>query len=155
MSTALNTTISTVSSQLNNMINDVFGKSKMSFDFDYRNAAYELGTPGEWKVGMSGQWLDNRLTFNGNLGTRENLVQTNKSQFIGEFDFNLKLKNSEKWSARFFNKANDNRYFKSALNTQGLGLVYKEDFNKVSDLFKQMVESLQKPFRKEVKSGSN
>jgi len=104
---------------------------------------------------MSGQWLDNRLTFNGNLGTRENLVQTNKSQFIGEFDFNLKLKNSEKWSARFFNKANDNRYFKSALNTQGLGLVYKEDFNKVSDLFKQMVESLQKPFRKEVKSGSN
>jgi len=155
MSTALNTTISTVSSQLNNMINDVFGKSKMSFDFDYRNAAYELGTPGEWKVGMSGQWLDNRLTFNGNLGTRENLAQTNKSQFIGEFDFNLKLKNSEKWSARFFNKANDNRYFKSALNTQGLGIVYKEDFNRVSDLFKQMVENLQRPFRKQVKSEVN
>jgi hypothetical protein len=148
MSTALNTTISTVSAQLNNMINDVFGQSKMSFDFDYRNATYETNTPGEWNVGMSGQWFDNRLTFNGNLGSRENLTETNKNQFIGEFDVNLKFKNSEKWSARFYNKANDNRYFKSALNTQGLGIVYKEDYNKISDLFKQMVESLKKPFQK-------
>lgn len=142
--TALNTTISTLSSQLNRMINEVFGKSKMSFDFDYRNAAYELGTPGEWKVGMSGQWLDNRLTFKGNLGSREDLTQTNKSQFIGEFDFNLKFKNSEKWSAKFFNRANDNRYFKSALNTQGMGIVYKEDYNHLTDLFKQMVEGIKK-----------
>lgn len=155
MSTVLNTTISTVSSQLNNMITDVFGQSKMSFDFDYRNAAYELGAPGEWKVGMSGKWLDNRLTFNGNLGSRENLTQTGKSQFIGEFDIDIKFKNSMKWSAKFFNKANDNRYFKTALNTQGAGIVYKEDFNKLTDLFKQMVEGLQKPFRKSEKEGSN
>jgi len=148
VSTVLNTTISTLSSQLNNMISDVFGQSKMSFDFDYRNEAYEMGAPGEWKVGMSGKWLDNRLTFNGNLGSRENLTQTGKSQFIGEFDIDLKLNNSEKWSAKFFNRANDNRYFKSALNTQGAGIVYKEDFNTLSDLFAQMVETLQKPFKK-------
>jgi len=151
LSTALNTTFSTVSSQLNNMINDVFGKSILSFDFDYQNAAYELGTPGEWKVGMSGQWLDNRLTFNGNLGSRENLVQSNKSQFIGEFDMNIKFKNSAKWSARIYNKANDNRYFKSALNTQGIGIVYKEEFNKLSDLFRQMLENVRRPFRKKEK----
>lgn len=148
MSTVLNTTISTLSSQLNSMISDVFGQSKMSFDFDYRNEAYEMGAPGEWKVGMSGKWLDNRLTFNGNLGSREDLTQTGKSQFIGEFDIDLKLNNSEKWSAKFFNRANDNRYFKSALNTQGAGIVYKEDFNTFSDLFAQMVEMLQKPFKK-------
>lgn len=152
LSTALNTTFSTVSSQLNNMINDVFGKSLMSFDFDYQNAAYESGTPGEWKVGMSGQWLDNRLTFNGNLGSRENLAQTNKSQFIGEFDMNIKFKNSAKWSARIYNKANDNRYFKSALNTQGIGIVYKEEFNKLSDLFRQMLENARRPFRRKEKA---
>ncbi|MDD4921432.1 MAG: translocation/assembly module TamB domain-containing protein [Bacteroidales bacterium] len=151
MSTVLNTTISTVSSQLNNMINDVFGQSKVSFDFDYTNQAYELGAPGEWKVGMSGKWLDNRLTFNGNLGSREDLSQTGRSQFIGEFDINIKFKNSKKWSAKFFNKANDNRYFKSALNTQGAGLVYKEDFNTLTDLFKQMVESIVRPFKKKTK----
>jgi len=147
MSTVLNTTISTLSSQFNNLANDVLGKSNMSFDFDYRNAAYELGTPGEWKVGMSGQWLDNRLTFNGNLGSRENLAQTGSSQFIGEFDVNLKMKNSEKWSWKVFNRANDNRYFKSALNTQGAGIVYKEDYNTLGDLFRKMLKSFKKAFQ--------
>jgi len=154
MSTVLNTTISTVSAQLNNMINDVFGQSKMSFAFDYRSAAYDVNTPGEWKVGMSGQWLDNRLTFTGNLGSRENLTQSNQSQFIGEFDVNLKFKNSEKWSAKFYNKANDNRYFKSALNTQGIGIVYKENYNNFSDLLHQMVETIKRPFRKKEKTSN-
>lgn len=148
VSSVLNTTISTLASQFNNMLNNVLGNSNLSFDFDYQNAAYELGTPGEWKVGMSGQWLDSRLTVEGNVGSRENLTQNGSSQFIGEFDANLRMKNSEKWSWKLFNRANDNRYFKSALNTQGFGVVYRENYNSLSELFKQMVETLKKPFIK-------
>jgi hypothetical protein len=148
VSTVLNTAISTLSSQVNNVLNNAFGKTNLSFDIDYQNAAYEMGTPGEIMVGMSGQWLDDRLTIQGNLGSRENLTQTGTSQFIGEFDLNLRMKNSEKWSWKLFNRANDNMYFKSALNTQGFGLVYKEEYNNYSELFKQMVESLKKPFVK-------
>lgn len=149
MSSVLNTTISTLASQFNKMLNNVLGNTNMSFDFDYQNAAYELGAPGEWKVGMSGQWLDNRLTIEGNLGSRENLTQNGTSQFIGEFDANLRMKNSEKWSWKLFNRANDNRYFKSALNTQGFGVVYRENYNSLTDLFKQMLESIKKPFKKD------
>ena len=149
MSSVLNTTISTLASQFNKMLNNVLGNTNMSFDFDYQNAAYELGAPGEWKVGMSGQWFDNRLTIEGNLGSRENLTQNGTSQFIGEFDANLRMKNSEKWSWKLFNRANDNRYFKSALNTQGFGVVYRENYNSLSDLFKQMLESIKKPFKKD------
>jgi hypothetical protein len=154
VSTVLNTTISTLSSQFNTMVSNAFGKSNLSFDFDYRNATYESGTPGEWNVGMSGQWLNNRLTFNGNVGSRENLIQGNANQFIGEFEINLKMKNSEKWSWKFFNRANDDRYFKSALNTQGLGIVYKENFNNLSDFFMQIIEGLKKPFRKSIKNNA-
>lgn len=138
LSTVLNTTFSTLSSQFNNMLNNALGSSNVSFDFNYQNASYEQGQPGEWEVGLSGQWLDNRLTFKSNIGSREDLSQTGTSQFIGEFDLNLRMKNSEKWSWKLFNRANDNRYFKSALNTQGVGVVYRENFNTLQDFVRQI-----------------
>jgi hypothetical protein len=48
------------------------------------------------------------------------------------------MKNSEKWSWKLFNRANDNRYFKSALNTQGVGVVYRENFNTLQDFVRQI-----------------
>jgi hypothetical protein len=151
MSTVWNTGISTLSSQLNKMINNVFGQTKMTFDFNYKNSTYDATTPGEWGVVMSGRFFDNRLSINSNIGSRENLVQGGSNQFIGEFDGNLKFKNSEKWSWKFFNKANDSRYFKSALNTQGIGIVYKENYNSLSELFRKMLNNLRKLSKKEKK----
>lgn len=146
VSSVLNTAISTLSSQVNSILNNAFGYSNLSFDVNYQNTAYETGLPGEFKVGVSGQWLDDRLTIQGNLGSRENLAQTGTSQFIGEFDLRLRMKNSEKWSWKLFNRANDNRYFKSALNTQGFGVVYNEEFNHPLELFRQLIETLKNPF---------
>ena len=137
MSTVLNTGISTLSSQLNRIVNGVLGEENINFDFNYKNSLSDATTLGEWGVGMSGKFFNNRLTVTGNLGSRENLMQNGGgNQFIGEFDGNLKFKNSEKWSWKFFNRANDNRYFKSALNTQGVGILYREDFNTIWDLFR-------------------
>lgn len=144
VSSVLNTAISTLSSQFNSMLNSALGSTNLSFDVDYQNAAYELGMPGEFKVGVSGQWLDDRLTIQGNLGSRENLAQTGTSQFIGEFDLNLRMKNSQKWSWKLFNRANDNRYFKSALNTQGFGLVYNEEYNTLPELFRQLLDGFKR-----------
>ncbi len=149
MSSVLNTAISTLSSQVNSILNNAIGYSNLSVDVDYQNAAYELGMPGEFKVGVSGQWLDDRLTIQGNLGSRENLAQTGTSQFIGEFDLNLRMKHSQKWSWKLFNRANDNRYFKSALNTQGFGVVYNEEYNTLSEFFQQLVEGIMKPFKQQ------
>ncbi|HET9570031.1 MAG TPA: translocation/assembly module TamB domain-containing protein [Bacteroidales bacterium] len=138
MSAVWNTGISTLSSQLNRMVNGVLGNNNMNFNFNYKNSAYDATTPGEWGVMMSGSFFNNRLSINSNVGSRENLgSSTGGNQFIGEFDGNLKFKNSEKWSWKFFNRANDNKYFKSALNTQGVGILYKEDFNSLLDLFKK------------------
>jgi hypothetical protein len=136
MSAVLNTGISTLSSQLNKMVNGVLGNNNINFNFNYKNSVYDPTNPGEWGVMMSGSFFNNRLTINSNVGSRENLTSsTGGNQFIGEFDSNLKFKNSEKWSWKFFNRANDNKYFKSALNTQGVGISYKEDFNGLSDIF--------------------
>lgn len=140
MSTVLNTGISTLSSQLNNVMNGVLGQANMNFNFNYKNSGFESTTPGqwggEWGVNLGGNFFNNRLTVNSNLGSRENLIQNGGgNQFIGEFDASLKFKKSQKWSWKFFNRANDNRYFKSALNTQGAGILFKQDFNTLFDLF--------------------
>jgi len=145
MSTVWNTGISTLSSQLNRMVNGVLGNNNMNFNFNYKNSADPATTAGEWGVMMSGSFFNNRLSVNSNVGSRENLnSSTGGNQFIGEFDGNLKFKNSEKWSWKFFNRANDNRYFKSALNTQGVGILYKEDFNTLKDLISTPTKSEKK-----------
>gem|GEM_PF-1624150 len=145
MSTVWNTGISTLSSQLNTMVNSVLGNNNLNFNFNYKNSAYDATTPGEWGVMMSGSFFNNRLSVNSNVGSRENLSSsTGGNQFIGEFDANLKFKNSEKWSWKVFNRANDNRYFKSALNTQGVGILYKEDFNALGDFLKKPAQGEKK-----------
>jgi len=160
VSTAVwNTGISTLSSQLNKMVNGVLGNTNMNFNFNYKNSAYDATTPGEWGVMMSGSFFNNRLSVNSNVGSRENLGSaTGGNQFIGEFDGNLKFKNSEKWSWKFFNRANDNKYFKSALNTQGVGILYKEDFNSLKDILvkpedeKKAVDSVKSTAKKKKKA---
>ena len=135
MSAVWNTGISTLSSQVNKMVNGVLGNNNINVNFNYKNSVYDATAPGEWGVMMSGSFFNNRLTVNSNVGSRENLASsTGGNQFIGEFEGNLKFKNSEKWSWKFFNRANDNKYFKSALNTQGVGILYKEDFNTLGDI---------------------
>lgn len=142
MSAVWNTGISTLSSQFNRIVNGALGNNNMNFNFNYKNSNYDPTSPGEWGVMMSGSFFNNRLTVNSNVGSRENLVtSTGGNQFIGEFDANVKFKNSEKWSWKVFNRANDNRYFKSALNTQGVGILFKEDFNKVGDIFNKPAQS--------------
>ena len=138
MSAVWNTGISTLSSQVNKMVNGVLGNNNINVNFNYKNSVYDATTPGEWGVMMSGSFFNNRLSINSNVGSRENLSSsTGGNQFIGEFEGNLKFKNSEKWSWKFFNRANDNKYFKSALNTQGVGILYKEDFNSLGDLVRK------------------
>jgi len=150
MSAVWNTGISTLSSQFNRIVNGALGNNNMNFNFNYKNSNYDPTSPGEWGVMMSGSFFNNRLTVNSNVGSRENLVtSTGGNQFIGEFDANLKFKNSEKWSWKVFNRANDNRYFKSALNTQGVGILFKEDFNSVGDIFNKTTK------REKKAAGSN
>ena len=121
---------------MNKIINTAFEQNNINFNLNYRNSTYDANTPGELGVAMSGTFFNNRLTVNSNVGSRENLVQQGGgNQFIGEFEANVRFKNSQKWNWKFFNRANDNRYFKSALNTQGIGIVYKVDFDTPVDIF--------------------
>lgn len=116
---------STLSSQLSNIMSQITDKFSLSPSFKSdRNDFSDM----EVDLALSSQLFDNRLIINGNLGYRDRSVsQTN---FIGDFDIEYLLNRRGTWRLKAYNHFNDAYYYlKSALTTQGLGIVYRMDFN--------------------------
>lgn len=82
----------------------------------------------EVDVALSSHLLNNRLLLNGNLGYRDKSL--NNNSFIGDFDIRYLLNRSGTIQLKAYNRYNDqNYYLKSALTTQGVGIVFKRDFD--------------------------
>lgn len=83
----------------------------------------------EVDLALSSRLFNNRLLLNGNLGYRDR--STSSTTFIGDFDLEYLLNRSGSLRLKAYNHFNDqNYYLRSALTTQGLGIVYKHDFNR-------------------------
>ena len=82
---------------------------------------------------MSGRLLNNRLIINGQFGYRDNANAT--TSFIGDFDINYLLLPNGNIALKVYNQTNDRYFTKSSLNTQGIGIIFKKDFNSLLELF--------------------
>jgi hypothetical protein len=123
----------TLSGQINNMLGQVIKSNKWNFganistgDEGWNNAEYE-GL-------ISGRLLNNRLLVNGQFGYRDNAKTANPS-FIGDFDIRYLLFPNGNMALKVYNQTNDRYFTKSSLNTQGLGIILKKDFDGIRDLF--------------------
>lgn len=84
----------------------------------------------EVDVALSSHLLNNRLLFNGNFGYRDKAL--NNNSFIGDFDIRYLLNRAGTIQLKAYNRYNDqNYYLKSALTTQGVGIVFKRDFDNI------------------------
>ncbi len=84
----------------------------------------------EVDVALSSHLLNNRLLLNGNLGYRDKSL--NNNSFIGDFDIRYLLNRSGTIQLKAYNRYNDqNYYLKSALTTQGVGIVFKREFDNI------------------------
>lgn len=82
----------------------------------------------EVDVALSSRLLDNRLLFNGNFGYRDKSLNSN--QFVGDFDIEYLLNPRGTWRLKAYNRYNDaNYYLRSAATTQGIGIMYRHDFD--------------------------
>lgn len=141
---------STLSSQLSNWI------SKMSRDINiglnYKPTTTTIdGTSAssEFDVALSTQLFNDRLLLNGNFGYRDEADEaSNISNSIVDFDIEYKLSKSGRFRTKAFNRSN-NSYFKQAANTQGVGVVYHEDFDTFSGLMKSYWKSIKGVFKKD------
>mgnify|MGYP001660971123 FL=1 len=118
---------STISSQLSSMLGQL--SDKFSIAPQFRSDRGDFSDV-EVDVALSSHLLNNRLLLNGNFGYRDKSL--NNNSFIGDFDIEYLLNRPGTIRLKAYNRYNDqNYYLKSALTTQGVGVVFKRDFDNV------------------------
>ena len=123
---------STLSGQLNNALAHIINSNNWNFGTNFSTG--EKGwTDMEFETMLSGQLLNNRLLINGNFGYRENpLANTN---FVGDFEAEWLVNRSGDIRLKAYNETNDRYYTRTNMTTQGIGIIFKKDFNKWNELF--------------------
>ncbi len=116
---------STISSQLSSILGELSENWSISPNFrsdkgDFSDVEVDLA--------LSSRLLNNRLLFNGNFGYRDKSM--NNNTFIGDFDIEYLLNQSGNIRLKAYNRYNDQNYYaRTALTTQGVGIVFKRDFD--------------------------
>ena len=122
-----------LSGQINNILNQFLKNDNWNF-----GANITTGNEGwhnaEYEGIVNARMLNNRLLLNGQFGYRNNAKQATPS-FIGDFDLQYLLYPNGNLALKVYNQTNDRYFTKSSLNTQGLGIIMKKDFNGLRDLF--------------------
>jgi len=124
----------TLSTQLSKLISQIddrwqIGTNIRTSDSEFSNTEVELI--------ISSQILNDRLIINGNFGYREDKNRaTNQDNFIGDVDIEYLLNNSGSWRIKAYNHYNEKFYYTgTSVQTQGVGIMYKRDFDKINELF--------------------
>ena len=135
-STAMNSLLSsTLSGQLNQVFSNLMGGNQ-NWNIGANLSTGDMGWSDMDVEGMlSGRLLNNRLLINGNFGYRDNPVAA--SNFIGDFDLQWILNKQGNLILKAYSETNDRYFTKSALTTQGVGILLKKDFIRWTDLFKR------------------
>lgn len=137
-----------VSSQMSNWL------SQISDEFDV-GLNYKPGdeiSSDEIAVALSTQFFNDRLTLNTNLGvSKGNSANQNPNQLIGDFNVEYKINEDGTFRIRGFNQTNefDITRISQSPYTQGVGVYYTEDFDKLGDL--KIIKKLKSWFKRKDK----
>lgn len=140
-SSELNTIASSaLSSQLSNILNSLSDKVQIGANI---RSGQEGFTDTEVEMLLSSQLLNNRLTFNGSFGYKNNMGQSSmdnmvqSNAFIGEFDLEYKLTPTGEYRLKAYNHANDMYLYSRSLTRQGVGVMFRKDFSTLRELFRK------------------
>ena len=115
----------TISTQLSSMLGQL--TPGWSFSPYFRSEKGDFSDM-EVDLALSSSLFNNRLLLNGNLGYRDKA--SSSTTFVGDFDLEYLLNPSGTLRLKAYNHYNDqNYYLRSALTTQGIGILFKKDFN--------------------------
>ncbi len=122
------------SNQLSNWLSQISNNVDIGLNYRPGNQI----TNDEIELALSTQMFNDRVTINGNIGNNSNPTSTNNSELVGDFDVSVKLIPSGKIQLKAYNRSNNNLIYETAPYTQGVGFLFKEDYNNFNDLLKKM-----------------
>lgn len=124
----------TLSTQLGNILNSIddrwqVGTNIRTSDSNFSSTEVELI--------LSSRLLNDRVLFNGNFGYRDNPLT--QDAFIGDVDIEVLLNRLGTWRLKAYNHYNEKFYYvnNGSVQTQGVGILYKKDFDHFKELFKR------------------
>ncbi len=127
------------SNQLSNWL------SQISNDFDI-GVNYRPGnqlSDDEIELALSTQFFNDRVTINGNISNNANqtgsTLNNNSSNFVGDFDVNVKLTNNGKLQLKAYNHSNNNIIYETSPYKQGIGISYRENYDTFDELWKKFL----------------
>lgn len=134
------------SSYLNVISNQLSGwLSQISKDFDI-GLNYKPGdkiTSNELEVALSTQLFDDRVIIEGNLGMISNSSSSQAaSNIVGDVDVSFKITDDGRWRLKAFNHSNTSStnnitsYDNYAPYTQGVGISFRKEFDRISEIFR-------------------
>lgn len=87
-------------------------------------------------LALSKQFLDNKISVDGNFGVNQNA--RNSNALIGDVNVDYKLTSDGRLRLKGFNRSNDNTQITTAGGpyTQGIGFFYRVEFNTLNELWK-------------------
>lgn len=131
--TAMNSLLSsTLSTQLNQFLSNATGSTKWNIGTSIKTG--EVGWSNLDVEGvLSGKLFDDRLLLSGNFGYREKYYT--QRNFVTDVTVEYLLTKNGSISLKAYNQSNDRYFVQSSLNTQGIGIQIRTDFNRFSDLF--------------------
>ena len=125
---------STLSEQFNTMLSNAFHINNWKFGTNISTG--RIGWSDMEVEGLlSGSLLNNRLLIDGNFGYRDQSYYTNN--FVGDFNLRWLLTRSGIISLKAYSETNDRYFTKTALTTNGAGILFQKDFNLLKELFKR------------------
>ena len=137
-----------LSNQLSNWL------SQISNDFDI-GVNYRPGdeiSSDQVEVALSTQIFDDRVTIHTNVDVSDKSSSTAAHQrantIAGDFDVDVKLTDNGKFRLKAFNRYNYDQLYKTAPYTQGVGFVFREDFNSFGQLGKRYLNIFKSPKKK-------
>jgi len=124
---------------LNSYFGNLTGITDMQVGVNYRPGTTTTGE--EFDVALSKQFMNNRVSIDGNFGVNTN-PNNSSSGLIGDVVVEYKLSDDGKYRVKVFNQTNDNTQVTilGGPYTQGIGIFYREEF----DTFKELIEYYKK-----------
>ncbi|MCQ2189604.1 MAG: translocation/assembly module TamB domain-containing protein [Paludibacteraceae bacterium] len=144
---ALSSEISGLLSKINNDVN--VGLNYRPYTEDQTSARTEF------EVALSTGLLNDRLILNGNFGYREGMSSfdaTNYSGGIADVDIEYKLSPNGRFRAKAFNRSSNSYLREFNSQTQGVGLLYRHDYDNAEELISTYISPFKKIFGKRRKN---
>ncbi|MBN2893141.1 MAG: translocation/assembly module TamB domain-containing protein [Bacteroidales bacterium] len=135
-----------ISNQLNSLLSNI----NTDVDLDVNYVTGNQQTTDQFDVAMSIPLLNERVSIVSDVGVGGNTAGGTQNNFIGDFEVDVKLNKKGNVIFKAFNKTNRNEFYDKGPYTQGLGILYKTDFDNIfkKDTSKNVISDTLKRERK-------